>query len=423
MAKDYSKKVQFYAKKGYSKDLLEFVSALDPGKHFNWFVESLKKFITFDKDLVYKCKVILNFFKKGPSDTLSSSISFEEALEGGLKFKEYEEGYSSKILFKFKDGHHIFLLSPEDLPSEGNIMVNCLDGYKTEVREGLCAILSLRDKNKKSIANFQVLPNGSLAQNFERGNKQVKYSTWKYINEFFNVHGKDLKKVKGLDGSKFTKLTLQGDAFSLPKVAQGIPTSIRTYVNEKGDISAAVESFNFTKMVEGTQFDDVLEYGSAQEIIKHLDEVKERFLQAIERLKLFTLDLEESNLFLNDDIKKKIFGEEFSLKGEISSIAELVNSFKISKSRRRRNNRFDELIRGTLEGVRNDNRGILEEVNPNQVNLLEEDVAGHPDEGIAAVINERIQERILNEIHEDEIHEREVEDPYPDEDYIEGEEN
>ncbi len=412
MAKDYSNKVQFFSKKGTSIDLLNFICDLDPGKHFNWFVSALGKFNIFDEELKKHCLSILNMFNKSFCDY---PRTLEDAIQAAKKFKEFEDSYDSRVLHTFEDGVHVYLLSVEELHIEGSIMTNCLGNYISDVKNKHCAIISLRDKNKKSLVNVQVFPNGGIGQNFEKGNRQVKFSNWKYISTFFSIYGKKLNSIKGIDGSEnFLTLTLQGEDFSLPMLAQGIPTSVRTFINETGEIKTISDNIHFTKTIEGTNFDSISEFGDADHIIKHLEKLKSRFEQAIDRLKSFALELEEKSFFLNDDIKQKIFGEDYKLKNEISNISEIITSFAQKPRRRNHAERLREAIdnlAGAVNGFPEDAaiRNGDDDTQPVAPPVIEEEVLGRPDEDVHARLNlliqrgHNIEQDITEEIGEERV--------------------
>lgn len=395
MAKDYSSKVQFFSKKGVSLDLINFVVSLDPGKHFSWFIETLNKFTIFDKALSEQCLMILNMFQKAKPNGYPSSL--ENAIVAAKRFKEFEDSYDSRVLMTFDNGYHIYLLTHEELNTEGSIMSNCLGQYTTDVREKQCAIISLRDKSRKSIANVQVLPNGSVAQNFEKGNRQVKFSNWKYISEFFSKNSKDFSKLVGIDGKpNITVLTVQGGEFCLPMLAQGIPTSIKTFITDNGEIKTVADSMAYTKSVEGTVIDTTSHTGTAEEIIAQLDALQERITQAIDRLKAFSLEIENKTFFLNDDIKKKMFGDDFLLKDETKGVAEIITSF-IKKPRRNNGGRLRALLQGIapIDNMDEDTTMTDEEGEPEielGIGVINEEAFGNPDEDVHRRLDRFIQQ-------------------------------
>jgi len=314
------------------------------------------------------------------------------------RHKEYERTYKSKVIYEFENGYHIYNIPYDEIQLEGHVMANCLANFDTNVEKKYLAILALRDSSRRSIANIQVFPNGSIGQNFEKSNRQVKISTWKYISEFFKKNSKDLSIVKGIDGeSKLSTIQLQSKNLEFPMMAQGIPDSIKIFINKDGEIKKMIESMQFTKIVEGTKFPQIDMNGSAEEIISILNETQKSINQAIDRLKFFAQELEDCNLFLNDEMKEKIFGKNLTLKGEIKLAKEVLDSFKI-KNRRQNGNRAPQEEERPDDGRPLNRNAIIRRLEARDREEIDED--GHPDEELIHQILDRLEDQIDAEFNE-----------------------
>ena len=124
-------------------------------KYDVWIAKELKK----NKELLSNQKniyFVLDWAKKDKPNI--SSISFEDAFKLSEEWhknlpqkeihKKKEENFSNnRIIFKNSDNLHYFLLlKPEELDREGNLMRNCVGGYKGKVKAGHSLIVSLRDE-------------------------------------------------------------------------------------------------------------------------------------------------------------------------------------------------------------------------------------------------------------------------------------
>lgn len=116
------------------------------------------------------------------SETWHKSLTFKEDVKNDPKVEEEDE----RVIYRCSDKKHFFLLLfPEDLENEGNIMKNCVGGYKDKVRSGRSLILSLRDENNESHTTIEVdTQSGLTTQIRGKANTDPSKKYQKLITEF-----------------------------------------------------------------------------------------------------------------------------------------------------------------------------------------------------------------------------------------------
>jgi hypothetical protein len=162
-------------------------------KYDVWIAKEVKKDDTLLNNLDGFLFVIDWVQKERPN---ISSLSFEQAhalsqewhdsmkFDDSVKNKDKED--DDKILYRCKDGVHYFvLLEPEDLPTEGEIMRNCVGSYGDKVRHGRSLIVSLRDEKNESHITIEIDTNTGMAiQTKGKANGEPAPRYLKLITEF-----------------------------------------------------------------------------------------------------------------------------------------------------------------------------------------------------------------------------------------------
>lgn len=94
-----------------------------------------------------------------------------------------------RIVFRFSDNKHfLYILSEDDLKSEGEIMGHCVGGtsYKQRVKNKLSLILSLRDNKNEPHVTIEIDTRSKMiVQQYGKGNSDVALKYKKLIKEFF----------------------------------------------------------------------------------------------------------------------------------------------------------------------------------------------------------------------------------------------
>lgn len=115
----------------------------------------------------------------------------------------------NRVIFRFSDKEHfLYLLTPEDLTSEGSIMGHCVGGknYKSKIKNKQSLILSIRDKDNMPHVTIEVdVKSRTVIQKYGKGNKAP---VSKYLTMYgeYALFATDFKELKNSHSLKFLNL-------------------------------------------------------------------------------------------------------------------------------------------------------------------------------------------------------------------------
>ena len=313
-------KESFLIKNGKSIDTIKFCKELNVGlKDLVWFVERIEK--EFDKDKL-ECKIFrdsiekcVNYFEKiSPKNkSLLKKVSLKNVIIESERNIENKESVQSRILHTFKDGSFIINLTYKELGFESIEMRNCLADYKSVVKSGKVCILALKDKKSKTICHLEINKNGRVVQALERFNKNLKYKTFDYIQEFFKIYEdkKIYNKIKKLGFGTLYDLNFAKTVNGLPIVESFFPTRLsKSLLEEEGEMNIDLNSCKKINNYNYSIMDlDNLSKGSLKDVIKSLEDYKNYIDKNIQTI-INTIKSSYDNYFiLNDEIIEKIYNK------------------------------------------------------------------------------------------------------------------
>lgn len=114
-----------------------------------------------------------------------------------------------RIIFRFSDKKHfLYLLSPEELKFEGQIMGHCVGGqnYKTKVKNKISMIISLRDQNNEPHVTMEIdISSCRMIQQYGKGNKEPVKKYQKLLKEFV-LYASNFKGIENPETLKFLNM-------------------------------------------------------------------------------------------------------------------------------------------------------------------------------------------------------------------------
>jgi len=323
-----SGKMEFLVKQGYSQDVINFFINCGAEKHLLWFLTLHKKKhiqnlnaeeIKVVNKYLEECKEAL----KSLSSINDKSKIYTEALKRAYEYKKDLERKEKNIIHRFENGYYISILNEQDLYLEGRVMSNCVGGYHDSVKNKEVGLLALKHPSEKTVVHIEIKKNGQISQNFSKANSTIGNECWKMILEFFE---KNSKKVdfKNIFGDAY--ITSSGGGY-INSVSLCAPLSI-THTLEDGQKKI---SFNDAFELKRFSLDipresEELKFLNKSDLLKWLEGQKNKITKIYNDL-IEQVDLtNSSNLYLSDEIKRKIFGNHknaFLMKGEKYNISEI----------------------------------------------------------------------------------------------------
>ena len=233
------------------------------------------------------------------------------------------ERKNNNIIFYLENGYYVSVLDEEDLVYEGRIISNCVANYREQVKCKKVGILALKQPSGKTIIHIEIKTNGSLAQNFAKGNSQIDNKQWVMIMEFFEKNSKKVDYQK-LFGDAYVTSSTGG---MIQSVSLCVPTSIVYDLRDgikKKTFQEAVElkrfSLNIPKITEELKFTD------KSDLTKWLQDKKNEISKMYDDLTEQINLTNSSDLYLSDEMKEKIFGSHknsYLMKGEDYNLSEI----------------------------------------------------------------------------------------------------
>lgn len=304
-----------------SKEIVELVEeCTDDPEYLEWLSVKINKENLIDKYDREKLKNIINtIIDYCNKSYVTSSFRNKTIYEMFIYAKEQENLLKNKelrVLHKFDDGHYIINLMSEELIEEGEYMSNCVGDYRNKVKSKRLAILALKNKKHKTIAHIEVLKNGAIYQNYEKANMPIRYKNWKYVTTFFKKNKKEPINLsnKELGFNFMWNLKMERQAL---KVFCNIPEQIRFRLTSEGELEKEYDPIDIKGFGVTPFLNEKREafFENKKELIDYLNKYKEnitnRITDMIKSIKITNGEM----LFLSDEIKEKIFGESYLMKG------------------------------------------------------------------------------------------------------------
>jgi hypothetical protein len=115
----------------------------------------------------------------------------------------------NRIVFRFSDKKHfLYLLIPEELKFEGQVMGHCVGGqnYKTKVKGKISMIISLRDQENEPHVTIEIdIPSSQVVQQYGKGNKEPVKKYQKLLKEFV-LYASNFKGIENPETLKFLNM-------------------------------------------------------------------------------------------------------------------------------------------------------------------------------------------------------------------------
>ena len=297
---------KFLLSNGRNIETIKFCKSLKvPQNHIVWFVDKIEKenFSINSEEVKKNIRLVVKLFNKNIK--LKEDLkSLKQAFFHASQFIESDESEKKRILYTFPDKSYIINLTPKELYFEAKFMRNCLNDLSSEVRRKDIAILSLKDKNSKTICHLQIGKNGNLEQHYEFANSNITLKTLEYINEFFEKSEVFEEKLKQNKINKLYDINQYDFDFS---ITSKIPfeKKVSLFGEELDD-----KEFNTIPLKTYNQnnfFENDYKNLNYDEVISTLKEMKENMIKSFENI-IMQLEVSKENFFiLNDEMYYRIF--------------------------------------------------------------------------------------------------------------------
>lgn len=311
-----NRKSSHFIKQGYPEKLVNLLESCGVRKHMLWFLQQITKgnYVVSSKEsqnVIVEVNQHLEQLK-----TSNPFIGIHEAYQAIKKQKEKKDKTIKNTLYKFKDGFSVVKLEHNDLEDDGLAMANCVGSYVNQVRKNHFAILALKDENLKTVAHFQILKNGSLAQNFEKANTDIRYKYWKYIMEFFKSHNKNIAIKKFDKDFDFGWTCGFPDTFAIAATIT-LPHVVGKEIGHNGEVVEFAKGLDFKRFKMQLDYSGGIRFTRDKEcLVSYLQGIQKKFNDSFEDLIKKIKITEGYLLYLSDQMKEKIFGKNnYLLKG------------------------------------------------------------------------------------------------------------
>ncbi len=317
-----NKKENFLIKSGRSIETINFCNKINVNqKDIVWLVNRIEK--EYNKISLNSDDRTTTIFKNNIEKVVRyldlSSVShknfikkrgLQNAIKEANKNLEDQLSVQSRILHKFNDGCFIINLTHKELGFESIKMNNCLSDYRKVVENKSVCILALKNKNSKTICHLEIDKNGCITQAFEKGNKELKYETFNYIQDFFKIYeDKNIyKKIKKLGLSTLYSIDLNRTNNNIPIVESFFPTKLSKSVLDEDEISIDLDSCKkIRNYVNSKVCSEYLDKGDMKDVVEKLEEYKKYIENNINNM-ILSIEKSHDNFFiLNDEIIEKIY--------------------------------------------------------------------------------------------------------------------
>jgi len=335
------RKIDFLIKQGFDKDLIETLIGFGVDKQLLWFLTQYKKEQfnlderniraineLFENPIKIKKDDSSKKFKKTSSEMEEITLekkSYFEVLMLALQVKADKERKQNNILYTLKNGYYFSKLDPEDLKEEAEIMGNCVySHYSGHVKEKTLAILALKKSNGKTVGHIEVKINGLIAQNFGKANVELTREHWKMVLEFFQANSKNIN-LSNAFGQSY--VVVFSDLY-IKEVSLSVPTEVHMrLVNGKKELDT-FSGFQIKRFVPSNRARDIHYcFLDKQEVVKWVEQKKQELITAYDNMILNIMDTDASRMYLSDEIKEKLFGKNYFLKGDSYNISEIEPNF------------------------------------------------------------------------------------------------
>jgi len=180
---------QFKLSEDDAERIISFCKRNHADKYSVWVAKEFKKNekilnnpqeITYILDWVIKKKI--NILKYDFDTAFENSKKWHEENFKITKNKnENNKEGDSSIIYRCKDKKHYFkILTPKELPGEGEMMGNCIGGYGHKIQSGKSIIISLRDE--KNMPHVDIEIDAKTGESLQVRGKQNLDPVKKYKN-------------------------------------------------------------------------------------------------------------------------------------------------------------------------------------------------------------------------------------------------
>jgi hypothetical protein len=324
-------KEEFLVKSGKSLDTINFCKKLKvPKEHLVWFVDRIEKesFPIHSNKAKEHVSIVLKMFSKNKKiKTRLKTLS--QAIFKASQTVETDESESKRILHKFPDGHYIINLTHKEAYFEGKSMRNCMASMSRQIQKKEVAILALKNKSSKTLSHIQIGICGNLEQHYNFANSPVNFSSWHYINEFFEKN-KSLDFENKLKEKGLNKVyDISSSEMGATVVNSRLPYEQRVSFFE--DENKESKNFNSIHLKKHSYFyTKILENQSQlniDETISYLEKIKKSMLKSFQQLE-DALKSSKSNLYiLNEETHYIIFGKKINTIERFKSLIDRHISF------------------------------------------------------------------------------------------------
>lgn len=333
--KKLTKKEEFLIKSGKKMDTINFCKDLKvPKEHLVWFVDRIEKEnfpIDSNKTKEHVGLVLKMFSKNKRMKTHLKTLS--QAVFKASQTVETDESESNRILHKYPDGHYIIQLTHKEAYFEGKSMRNCMANMSRQIQKKEVAILALKNKSSKTLSHIQIGICGNLEQHYNFANSPVNFSSWNYINEFFqknkSLDFENKIKEKGLNKVYDIKSSYTGTGVT---VYSKLPYEQRVSFFE--DENKKLKNVNSINLKEHNYFSTNIEHHQNQQLnidetICYLENLKKSMLNSFQQLQ-DALENSKSNFFiLNEEMYYMIFGKKINTIKRFKNLIDIYNSDSI----------------------------------------------------------------------------------------------
>ena len=320
-----NKRREFLINQGYPEKLINFLESSGVRKHMLWFLNQLKH-KSDSPENTYNFKDTIKFINAHiESNGKNTFKNIDEAYKSAYVEDYKKKTVLKKALYTFKDGHSIVLLKPSDLQAEGMWMSNCIGGYSENVSSKNTALLALKNPDGDTLVHFEILKNGSLAQNFEKANMPVRNKYWKYVYEFFKNNSKNIPADKHFGFAWRAAMDFSNKGGINMTAQCVVPKRISKHIDNRGQMVTSLESSETLKefkthlpMIDFCEFDK-------DNFVKKLKEAKANIIKSLDDIINNAEITDGENLFVSDKIKEALFGEgSYLMKGDDYNILDLT---------------------------------------------------------------------------------------------------
>lgn len=313
------KKIEFLAKQGFSRDVINVFINCGVDRNLLWFLGAHKKGMI--EHLNGEEIKSVNKYLESQKD--STKYTYSQVLELSKLYERNEERKNRNRIYNFANGYYVSILNEQDLRDEGVVMANCVGTYRNRVSHGQVGILALKQSNGKTVCHIEVFKNGLIGQNYAKANSQMNKENWLMVLEFFNNNSKKVN-LSDLFGESYVVSAERG---YIDDVILSVPTSVNIILQngvKKIDQYDGFEAKRFSPFHKRNHC--VLKISDKLEVLNWIEERKQEVIKFYDDLMTQVEMTSASALYLSDEIKEKIFGSKkgaYLMKGDNYNISEI----------------------------------------------------------------------------------------------------